>query len=75
MADDYEQNRRARENALRQLPPYRVEMESEDSQVTGPMGVGAKLPIPRAGRLAIGIGLGLLFACVGVAIVLKFWPR
>lgn len=71
----YRQNARGRDNGLaamaeRSLPPYRAEMESEDSTVTGPGGITAKLPIPRAGRMAIGFGLGVLFICVGIAIVL-----
>ena len=70
---DYEQNRRARENALRRLPRYR-DSDDEISEVKVPGGT-AKLPIPRLGRLAIGIGLGFLFASIGVAIVLRFWPR
>ena len=62
---------RALQRALdEELPPYRAEMESEDSTVTGPGGITAKLPIPRAGRMAIGFGLGVLFICVGIAIVL-----
>lgn len=73
-----DQNRKATQNAIAelrrsQLQPYRAEMESEDSTVTGPGGITAKLPIPRAGRLAIGIGLGVLFICVGAAIVLRAW--
>lgn len=66
----YEQNAKARRNGLerygaRDLPPYRVEMES-DSQVTaGPQGLTAK-GIPRFAWWPISIGIGL-------AIVMFAW--
>lgn len=81
-ADRYREKYRSRGRSLqskldaaapRNLPPYRAEMESEDSTITGPGNISAKLPIPRAGRLAIGFGLCVLFICVGAAIVLRAW--
>lgn len=61
------------ERARGELPSYNDDQPSEIT--VNKSGIGAKLGLPRLARQAIGIGLGFLLICCGVAIVAHFWPK
>jgi len=65
------------ERARGELPSYNDEGQSE---ITGNFkGVHGKLPLPRAARMVIGIGLGVgmcaLLVAAAIVAVLKVWPH
>lgn len=54
-----------------ELPSYNDDSPSEIT--VNRSGLGAKLGLPRMARMAIGFGLGFLFVCCGVWLVLRAW--
>ena len=70
-------NKRLREKAIQaeargQLQSY----DDGESEITGNWKqVNAKLPLPRAARMAIGFGLAAVLFAAALVVVLRFWPH